>query len=66
MIKDIITSFTKDMALGLIDCSYWICLFVSMLGIIFYVAGAKKGGRIASISFVVYVLTQSLKLLIKE
>lgn len=58
-------SAIKDIALGLIDCSYWICLFTSMIGIILYVVGAKKGGRVASISFVIYILTQAMKLGIK-
>lgn len=65
MVKDMMISITKDVALGLIDCSYWICLFVCILGVIFYMVGSKKGGRVASISFVIYVLTQAMKLGIK-
>lgn len=65
MIKDIANSIIKDIALGLIDSSYWICLFVSMIGIIFYMVGSKKSGRVASMSFVIYVLTQALKLGLK-
>lgn len=66
MIKDILTAMTKDIALGLIDCSYWICLFISMLGIIFYAIGVKKGGKVTSISLVIYVITQAMKLAIRE
>lgn len=62
MIKDFLIATIKDIALGLIGSSYWICLFVCMLGIIFYMVGCKKGGRVASVSFVVYVLSQACKL----
>lgn len=65
MVKDVIVSALKDIALGLIGSSYWICLFVCMIGIIFYMVGSKKGGRVASISFIVYVLSQACKLGLK-
>lgn len=65
MIKQFMISAGKDLALGLIDSSYWICLFVSMFALIFYMVGSKKSGRVVSISFVIYVLTQALKLGIK-
>lgn len=65
MVKKLMISAGKDLALGLIDSSYWVCLFVSMFALIFYMVGSKKSGRVASISFVVYVLTQALKLGIK-
>ena len=65
MIKQFMISTGKDLALGLIDSSYWICLFVTMFALIFYMVGSKKSGRVASISFVVYVLAQALKLGIK-
>lgn len=65
MVKDIAISIVKDIALGLIDTSYWICLFICMVAIIFYMIGSKKSGRVASISFVIYVLTQALKLGLK-
>jgi len=65
MIKDLIIATFKDIALGLIGSSYWICLFVCMIAIIFYMAGSKKAGRTASISFIVYVLSQAIKMGIK-
>lgn len=65
MVKDIIIVTIKDIALGLISSSYWICLFVCMIAIIFYMVGSKKAGRTASISFVIYVLSQALKLGLK-
>lgn len=65
IIRDFIINKGKDIALLLIDSSYWICLFVCMLAIILYMAGCKKGGKVASISFVIYVLTQAIKLGLK-
>jgi hypothetical protein len=65
MVKDVIISAIKDIALGLIGSSYWICLFVCMISILFYMVGCKKSGRVASISIVVYVLSQAIKMGIK-
>jgi hypothetical protein len=65
MVKDVIISAIKDIALGLIGSSYWICLFVCMIAILFYMVGCKKSGRVASISIVVYVLSQAIKMGIK-
>lgn len=65
MIKEMFISTFKDIALGLISSSYWICLFVCMIAIIFYMVGSKKGGRVASISFIIYVLSQACKLGLK-
>lgn len=65
MVKEFMISAGKDLALGFIDSSYWVCLFVSMFALIFYIVGSKKSGKIVSISFVVYILLQSLKLGLK-
>ena len=65
MIKDFLILNSKDMALGLIDSSYWICLFTCLLALILYCAGQKKTGKYVSISFVVYFLLQSFKLGLK-
>ena len=62
MIKDFLIN---TLLMGVIDCSYWICLFVCMLSFIFYIVGCKKSGRIASISFIVYILTQAMKGVVK-
>lgn len=65
MIKKFALGLGKDIALGLIDSSYWICLFVCMFAIILYVAGQKKAGKYVSLSFIIYFLLQSLKLGLK-
>lgn len=65
MIKNFFSGIGKDIALGLIDSSYWICLFVCMVAVIFYMVGSKKSGRVATISFVIYVLSQACKVGLK-
>lgn len=47
-----------------INYSYWICLPIIMISILLYVGGCKKGAKIASITFVIYVILQSLSLLV--
>lgn len=42
----------------LIDClsnnAYWICMFIGMGGVISYICGFKKGGKVAKFSIVIY------------
>lgn len=65
IVKEFLSTKGKEVILVCMDLSYWICLFICMLAIIFYMVGSKKSGRVASISFVIYVLIQSLKLGLK-
>lgn len=51
---------------GVINSSYWICLYVSLVALILYIAGQKKAGKYVSISFVVYFLLQAIKGVIGE
>lgn len=50
----------KFIALGIIDNSYYICLFVCLGAIILYIAGLKKSGKWATGSIVVYFILQCL------
>lgn len=36
------------------DNVYWLCLFVGLGGILGYIAGFKKGGRITILSILIY------------
>ncbi len=65
MIKNFFVNKGVDLALGIIDISYWICLFVCLIAIILYVSGLKKAGKYVSISFVVYFLMQCCKVGLK-
>ncbi|WP_097034020.1 hypothetical protein [Clostridium tertium] len=60
-IKNIIIDTLKWIALGIIDNSYWICLFICLAALILYIAGQKKAGKYVSISFIVYFVLQCLK-----
>ncbi|MGY5241185.1 hypothetical protein [Clostridium tertium] len=60
-IKNIIIDTLKWIASGIIDNSYWICLFICLAALILYIAGQKKAGKYVSISFIVYFVLQCLK-----
>lgn len=64
MIRDFIIEGLKCIAIGLLDTSYYICLFVAIIGIILYIAGCKKAGKYVSISLVLYILSESLRSLL--
>lgn len=64
-INDFFINIGQDIALAIIDSSYWICLFTCMFAIILYVAGMKKAGKYVSISFVVYFMLQCFKVGLK-
>ncbi|HDK7314631.1 TPA: hypothetical protein PTV97_003794 [Clostridium botulinum] len=34
--------------------AYWICMFVGIGGILAYIAGSKKGGKVTKFSLVIY------------
>lgn len=56
-----VVGFLKWIALGLIDSSYIICLTACFIALILYVAGQKKAGKYISISFIIYVILQSIR-----
>lgn len=60
-LKQSVTNFLKWIGLGVINGSYWICLTACLVALILYIAGQKKAGKYASISFVVYVVLQAIK-----
>lgn len=60
-IKQSVVNFLKWIGLGIINGSYWICLIACLVAIILYIAGQRKAGKYVSISFVIYVVLQSLK-----
>lgn len=57
-IKMIVLSTIK----GTIAISYWPCVMLCMGGTIFYMAGIRKGGKVASGSMLVYIILQAIKL----
>lgn len=59
-IKNCFINFFKWVLGGLVSCSYWVCLFICMISLIFYITGSRKAGRWASFSFVAHILIQSV------
>ena len=46
----------------LINGSYWVCLYICVFGIIFYILGFNKAGKYATASAIIFFLLQCLKL----
>lgn len=61
MFKNFIFSGIKDIVLTAISLSHWVCLFICMIALILYIAGSKKAGRCVTVTFVVNILIQALK-----
>ncbi|KZL88739.1 hypothetical protein [Clostridium magnum] len=34
--------------------AYWLCLFIGMVGLLGYIAGFKKGGRVSVFCVIIY------------
>lgn len=62
IIKDLATAIFN----GLVSSSYWLCLFTSLLAVIFYVCGQKKAGKWISMPIVIYVLLQAINGVVKQ
>lgn len=64
-LKNSILSFLKWSLTGIVSNSFWICLMVSMVGLILYVGGVKKGARYCTASLVVYVFLEAIGSVLK-
>lgn len=63
-VKDWFISGVKWLSITIIDSSYVICLTVAMVGLIFYIAGYKKGAKAVTLSLIIFVVLQAIKLVI--
>lgn len=59
-IKNSIISLCKWVVGGIVASSYWVCLFICMISLLFYISGNKKAGRYASTSLVAFIIIQAL------
>ena len=59
-LRNSMLSFFRWFLEGLISSSYWICLFICMISLIFYITGSKKAGRWCTGSFVSFIIIQSV------
>lgn len=66
LIKEGIIYVSKWAFFGVTKYSYVICLFVSLVSIIYYIAGCKKAGKYINYSIVTYIILECLKGLLKE
>lgn len=64
-IKNNLIELAKSIAIGIIDNSYWICLFICLASLFLYVSGIKKAGKYVPASFLIYFVLQSIKGAIK-
>ena len=65
MIKNKIIEGLNAAAIFILDSSYGICLTVAMVGIILYCAGYKKGAKAVTLSIIIFVVLQALKVVLK-
>ena len=65
MIKNKIIEGLNAAAIFVLDSSYGICLTVAMVGLIMYCAGYKKGAKAVTISLIIFVVLQAIKVVIK-
>lgn len=57
--KNMIADFIKSVFYGVLNNSFWICLIISMICLILYIAGLKKAGRYCTVSFIIYILIEA-------
>lgn len=49
------TFIFRNKVLSILDTNaYWICMFLGLAGILAYICGYKKGGKMAKFSIVIY------------
>lgn len=61
MIKNFINLGIKEFVSTTASLSHWICLLVCMVALILYMSGSKKAGKCVTVTFVVNILIQALK-----
>lgn len=60
-IKNSLINLLKWIGIGIINNSYWVCLFVCVIALILYIGGQRKAGKYVSLSVVIYFLLQAIK-----
>lgn len=63
--KEVWVDGAKWLAITIVDNSFWICLTVAMVGLIFYMGGNKKGAKAVTISIIVFVVLQAIGVVIR-
>lgn len=60
-IKNGLINFFKWIGIGIINNSYWVCLFICITALILYIGGQRKAGKYVTLSIVIYFFLQSIK-----
>ena len=63
-VKDWFINGAKWLSIQIIDSSHIICLTVAMVGLVFYLAGYKKGAKVVTLSLIIFFVLQAIKLVI--
>lgn len=64
-LQELIMDLIKWMLVGVLDCSYWICLFICMAALLLYIGGIKGAAKWAGASFVINFVLQALRMVVK-
>ncbi|GAA0825165.1 hypothetical protein ABHA37_17425 [Clostridium tertium] len=60
-IKNGLLNFFKWIGVGIINNSYWVCLFVCIAALILYIGGQRKAGKYVTLSVILYFILQAIK-----
>lgn len=61
MFKEFFIETSKTVLITVVDSSYSIFLTLALVALLLYICGQRKAGKYVSISFVIYVILQSIK-----
>lgn len=61
MFKEFFIETSKTILITVVDSSYSIFLTLALVALLLYICGQRKAGKYVSISFVIYVILQSIK-----
>lgn len=61
IVKDVFIGIGKWILIGIVNSSYWLCLFCCIGALILYIAGMKKAGKYVPASIIIYFLLQAIK-----
>jgi hypothetical protein len=60
-LQGIIGDVLRGILIGIIDNSYWICLFVCLISLMCYLCGQRKAAKYSTLSVVVYFVLRAIK-----
>lgn len=64
-IKNFFSNIGISVLSSIVSISYWICMFICILGLLAFLAGFKKGGRWSTLGILIYTTLQAILSAIK-